>query len=167
MGLPSASLIISNPRLLPDAQAHLRQQLNRRAKNATEVCPVSRGSVPSCTWWILSFRATALLTCLKSERTVKWETFWHPLNLLYPKEIRRCSLSRKNRSWNQSWPLEETSHSVLGSFGFTLHLPSLKSQALNWRIPFLVGRLSVVRNSFCLHICFVALCVFYMFSHWL
>lgn len=60
-----------------------------------------------------------------------------------------------------------TSHSVLGSFGFTLHLPSLKSQALNWRIPFLVGRLSVVRNSFCLHICFVALCVFYMFSHWL
>lgn len=43
-----------------------------------------------------------------SQRELKWKTFWHPLNLLYPKEIRRCLLSRENRSWNQSWPLEET-----------------------------------------------------------
>lgn len=34
--------------------------------------------------------------------------FWHPPNLLYPKETRLCLLPRENRRWNQKQLLEET-----------------------------------------------------------
>lgn len=40
------------------------------------------------------------------------------------------------------------SRTVLSSFGFTLHLPSLSSHALNGRIPLLVFSLSLGRKEF-------------------
>lgn len=45
------------------------------------------------------------------------------------------------------------SRTVLTSFGFTLHLPSLRSHALNWIIPFLVVRLLLGRKQFVLFVC--------------